>query len=67
MRVADDHIAVPLRACTIHVGSVLDKDGRELFVADVNGELPDDVVRSRTAALVAAMNMGAAAARALLQ
>lgn len=51
-------IALPLRACETHIGSVVDADDREVFVVDANGDLPDDVVRLRVAILVNAVNGG---------
>lgn len=62
---ADDRIALPLRACRIHVGSVVDADGNEVFVVDVNGDLPDDIVQARTATLVRAINCSAGGAMEL--
>ncbi len=59
MRVDDDRIALPLRACQDYVGSVIDDAGGEVLVVDVNGDLPDHVVQARTVMLVRAVNSGA--------
>jgi len=49
-------IVLPVVACGTHVGSVVDGDGNEVCVIDVNAELDDHRVRDRVALVVHAIN-----------
>ena len=53
---AEQDIVLPLRPSETEVGSVVDAQGREVFVVDVNGERPDDQVALIAALLIVAIN-----------
>lgn len=49
-------IMLPLHACDVHIGSVVDAEGEEIFVVDPNGERTDEESAAIVALLVSAVN-----------
>lgn len=52
----DLDVELPLRVCDAHLGSVVDANGGEIFVVDVNNEWPDEQTRAVARMLVLAVN-----------